>query len=91
MKKGDGGTAFPRIDAVETGDYGRQHVISTPGMTLRDYFAGQALTGMLAYPGEVDRASYHEQEQSAAGVAATAYCIADAMIEAREQDILPLD
>ena len=35
-----GGAAFPHQDSGDTG--------FRPGMTLRDWFAGQALTGMLA-------------------------------------------
>jgi hypothetical protein len=42
-----------------------------PGMTLRDYFAGQALAGMLAHQGECD------------SQAAACYRIADAMLAER--------
>lgn len=38
----DGGPAFPVAD---------QGVYGTYGMSLRDYFAGQALIGVLANPG----------------------------------------
>jgi len=57
----DGGPAFPIPDE------------GWPGMTLRDWFAGQALAGMLANPD-----SWPEDR----GVAA--YCYADAMLKARE-------
>ena len=47
------------------------------GMTLRDYFAGQALIGIITHPdgfaGKWKKAAEH------------AYEAADAMIEAREQ------
>lgn len=46
-----------------------------PGMTLRDYFAGQALAGMLACPGV---------NLSEEGYAHSAYRFADAMLAARE-------
>ncbi len=42
MDDKDGGPAFPTLPnrlSIERGD---------PGMTLRDYFAGQALAGLLA-------------------------------------------
>ncbi len=38
MNADDGGHAFPRSGSAQW------------GMTLRDYFAGQALTGILAHP-----------------------------------------
>jgi hypothetical protein len=52
------------------------------GMTLRDYFAGQALVGLLA-TGE----DYHDNNYGDGWnwFAAAAYNLADAMIEAREQ------
>lgn len=65
----DGGPAFPTtyIEVEYGSSYG--------GMTLRDYFAGQALAGMLA-------------NSSARGAWATyaehSYAQADAMISARE-------
>jgi hypothetical protein len=44
------------------------------GMTLRDWFAGQALTGLIAQT---------PHRCFAAGFAHDAYCIADAMLAAR--------
>lgn len=41
----DGGPAFPL--AASTGDP-RDGVYCTSGMSLRDYFAGQALAGLIA-------------------------------------------
>jgi hypothetical protein len=58
----DGGPAFPR-----------PMVAAAPGMTLRDWFAGQALAGMLANP---------DSWTGAGGV--MAYRYADAMLRARE-------
>lgn len=46
----DGGPAFPQIDtrtAGENGDY-RQETYSYGGMTLRQWYAGQALIGLAA-------------------------------------------
>jgi hypothetical protein len=45
------------------------------GITLRDWFAGQALMGMLAD---------HHTDGSFDSFAASAYCHADAMLKARE-------
>ena len=58
-----GGAAFP----LES-DYGSQ-----PGMTLRDYFAGQALVGLVVLKGKPE---YQ---------ALAAYMLADAMIAEREK------
>lgn len=46
----DGGPAFPRLVSVENPMSPRQilKATTTEGMTLRDYFAGQALAGLLA-------------------------------------------
>lgn len=64
-QKYDGGPAFP----VTTANFALAY-----GMTLRDWFAGQALAGLMAYPGG--------SASTAERVAAT-YQIADAMIAER--------
>ena len=64
----DGGPAFP---AWKDEDRTRMWFL---GMSLRDYFAGQALVGM---PGQVGPRA---EEQ----IAMMAYAIADAMLKARE-------
>jgi hypothetical protein len=60
----DGGPAYPNNDA---------HGCAYTGMTLRDWFAGQALAGScpIGYPVK--------------GIAKRAYEAADAMIAAREE------
>jgi hypothetical protein len=69
VSKLDGGPAFPRDNA---GDYTGQD-----GMSLRDWFAGQALTGTLAAGA---------QDFEAGGkIAREAYVIADAMLATRNQ------
>jgi len=52
---------------------GSQGLTSSQGMTLRDYFAGQALAGILS-----------RGSMSAPGASKLAYCAADAMIKERE-------
>jgi hypothetical protein len=65
-KTNDGGPAFGHGDPVHGG---------SSGMCLRDWFAGQALAGLLA-------SGPHDCE--APGIAHDAYLFADAMIKARE-------
>ena len=64
----DGGAAFPRS--------GNDDCTSEFGMTLRDYFVGQALAGLLA------RSHAHDWTQRE--IIDTCYSCADAMIKARE-------
>jgi len=80
-----GGNAFPTIRTTESTE-GIKYVHSEPGMHLRDWFAGQALTTLadgavrqtaLASIGAVDAPKV---AALAALIAATAYGIADAMI-----------
>lgn len=68
MSKTTGGQAFP----VSMGSHNWRE-----GMSLRDYFAGQALAGELSKPD-----GYVTPEK----LATYAYRIADAMLLARETD-----
>lgn len=71
-----GGAAFPVEEGV---------VCHDPGMTLRDYFAGQALAGLCASETEDDREVTIKQPALVyAEFAQQAYGLADAMLEARE-------
>jgi hypothetical protein len=97
----DGGPAFPtglkatRIE-MAGGRYEGTHVAeyaaAAPGMTLRDYFAAKALTGLLSEhlrEGETASSIYctpnFNDEHSKIGdrIAAAAYVLADAMLRAR--------
>lgn len=72
-KTNDGGPAFPRVP-WDVNDYTGD---GSPGMTLRDYFAGQALASM-------DTDGY-----TLTGIhrlARRAYDIADAMLAEREKE-----
>ena len=66
----DGGPAFPSDLVI-----GNAVTAKKPydGMSLRDYFAGQALVGLCGY-----------EQQTWADIAVRAYRAADAMLEARK-------
>jgi hypothetical protein len=68
----DGGPAFPNNDA-----YGCAYA----GMTLRDWFAGQALAGFAANPRMIDSRSPATLEI----VSEWSFEAADAMIKARKE------
>lgn len=71
----DGGPAFPEHVAISpSGDIFGSHYYSS-GMSLRDYFAGQALAGILADPSNGGHIKMN---------AGDAYAYADAMLSARE-------
>jgi hypothetical protein len=67
----DGGPAFPITDADRWGK-----TVVRGGMSLRDWFAGQALAGMLAWKAG---------ESTVESFAETAYMHADAMLSERQK------
>jgi hypothetical protein len=71
----DGGPAFPNFQFTENG---KVEICPQGGMTLRDYLAGRALTGILM---NYTTAKFGLAEIS---VANHAYKLADAMLAARE-------
>lgn len=51
-----------------------------PGMSLRDWFAGQAVPGIICFPGTLSGST----NKTPKAVAQLAYQVADAMLAARE-------
>jgi hypothetical protein len=79
----DGGTAFPII-TPDTPAY--DHVPVSPGMTLRDYFAAAAISGLIPDDGIPHRGWAGVDDGMLSGeelVARRAYLIADAMLNRR--------
>ena len=77
-KTKDGGPAIPRAPFEYTDHRGMNwEVREQRGMTLRDYFAGQALAGLLA------NARY---DLPMASDVSSAFEYADAMLSQREED-----
>jgi hypothetical protein len=80
-KQYDGGQAFPCAANEPQGWY------ATKGMTLRDWFAGQALVGLLS--GEIAKSLAEYSELNGGDLPDNAanysFIIADAMMKAREQ------
>jgi hypothetical protein len=74
MNDKDGGPAFPTTKPLESwGDPNR-------GMMLRDYFAAQAMTGLIARI--INMKDMDEQV-----LASQAYVVADAMLEQRKLEL----
>lgn len=69
--KKDGGPAFP--NQSDSSGYGR-----APGLSLRDYFAGQALMGLIAY-------NRREDDTEPEHFASRSYALADAMLKERDR------
>jgi hypothetical protein len=74
MTTNTGGPAFPSKKRTQRAGYATQEFEPVDGMTLRDYFAGQAI---IAYHAD---GTFSDSED----VANWCYRIADAMLEARK-------
>lgn len=72
----DGGAVYPYSNNSE-----KEYYWINKGMTLRDYFAGQALAGILA--GSGDKTGFVDYDEKI--VARSAWGMADAMIAARKE------
>lgn len=70
-KINDGGPAFPAEGGCDSGLH------PNPGMSLRDWFAGQAIIGLAAIT------AHDETVTRRLTVVAEAYAVADAMLAAR--------
>ena len=77
----DGGPAFPAEGVHQKTEAGKWERVDRPGMSLRDYFAGQTLKGMME-PACVD-VSENDALWIAAGRAS--YMAANAMLKARKE------
>ena len=75
----DGGPAFPAASPLTMNQNGEiVHKSGNGGMSLRDYFAAAALTGLLSSP--------LLAENEVHVLAKEAYATADAMMKARRED-----
>ena len=74
----EGGPAFPGNDAVGKGG------VYWGGMPLRDYFAAQAMAGILANESIRPFGGHFSANEEEHYVARLAYKVADAMLEARK-------
>lgn len=86
----DGGPAYP-VAWQETNEYGVTFTYRETGMSLRDYFAGQALAGFLSNPGGPfqanDRNGWNIVNCTLDDVARCAYEASDAMLSARQMGL----
>lgn len=76
-----GGPAFPQVDLKDS--YGTLVPDRQSGMTLRDWFAGKAMTTMF-YPAIMESIRT-DKDLDCDQVAAFAYMMADAMLKVRAQ------
>jgi hypothetical protein len=82
MDKHDGGTAFPLLrDYTDNSNSETTHYVDycERGMSLRDYFAGQALAGIASK--NFPNTSYMQRRD----IAGWAYSFADAMLAERKK------
>ena len=96
MSKADGGPAFP-IEGMSL--IPGMAIVNATGMTLRDWFAGQALKGIIEHLSWVELIAMHMEEDGEdkreptpqqewavkEGIAKAAYKLADAMLAERER------
>lgn len=82
----DGGPAFPGVCIDSDGVW--KYPSDSPGMSLRDHFAGLAMQGMLfgcvGMIGTGDEVSAYARGHCNSAVVNRAYAIADAMLAARK-------
>lgn len=84
MSTNNGGAAFPQLDVISGERDGHGDLIEpftsiSGGMSLRDWFAGQAVVAMAAR-------FTTDNSAGLADLAERTYQVADAMLKAREAD-----
>jgi hypothetical protein len=89
MSAKDGGLAFPKVTGghvEECSGSGHQNMsfVTSGGMTLRDYFAGQALAGLASRFDSAMVKKYLDGAHDAREVI-VAYLLADAMLQERDR------
>ncbi len=77
----DNPQAFPSVIKQQT-EYGDEYDVVQGGMTLRDYFAGQALIGTLSAMKTTNGKTEEEMIKDFTGLS---YVIADAMLKERSK------
>lgn len=80
MSKNDGGQAFPAKLRTQYSD-GTPTWEFEPGMSLRDYFAAAALTGLIAASHQPDGGVEYDYDATVE----SAYTTADAMLAERDK------
>lgn len=76
----DGGPAFPQPLDASIPNYDDHGSPVPSGMSLRDYFAGQALAAIVDF---TDSENYTMGKEAAQQVSQTCYMLADAMLVER--------
>ena len=83
----DGGSAFP-VTPIHTESHGWVHpeqlIHDANGMSLRDYFAAAALTGLIGDFMKSAASNKKNPEESKNHLVAACYNLADGMLEARK-------
>ena len=77
----DGGPAFPVMPPIETdGQSASGYPYPSSGLSLRDWFAGMAMQGLIAASGKPDGNVYYDDGV----ITKSAFDMANAMLTARE-------
>ena len=80
MNKNDGGPAFPTM-GLGYDKEGKAVEVRYEGMSLRDWFAGMAISGILGAPAQKSLSL----EEAINRFSEASYALADAMLQEREK------
>lgn len=87
IKSDDGGPAFPRPESEWEGVHGKEYARNQKGMSILDWFAGQAMKSLVAKAPLLDREGEHGPkfdqatlDQFRRDMAVSAYDYAAAMV-----------